>query len=112
MSAPAIGQPLPRAGEAYVEEPKWEKWILATPGHGADWRRVFGEVTVDAVWHAIRTAIMTAPITDVRALGELGITCGVDLSLTLNDIADVVRTAWHYESADAAPRLVTAYPRT
>lgn len=112
MGALEIGRPLSRGGDAHVDENKWDAWILATPGHGADWRRVFGEITVDAVWGAILSAVATAPIVDVRMLGEIGITCGVDLSLTLNDRTAAVRTAWHYESADAAPRLVTAYPRT
>jgi hypothetical protein len=35
---------------------------------------------------------------------------GVDITLTINDLTAWVATAWHYSDADAAPRLVTAYP--
>jgi hypothetical protein len=112
MRAPAIGQPLPRAGEAYVDEHKWGAWILGTPGHGTDWHGMFGEVRKDAVWDAILTAVQTAPIVDIRGLGESGTTCAVDISVTLNGRTGAIPTAWHYQSADAAPRLVTAYPRT
>ena len=112
MGAPAIGHPLPRAAEAYADEDKWDAWILATPGHGADWHGMLGEVRKEAVRDAILAAVQTAPIVDIRRLGEIGTTCGVDLSLTINGRTGAVRTAWHYQSTDSAPRLVTAYPRT
>lgn len=112
MPVPTVGRPLPRARHGYTSEGKWNEWILATPGHGSDWRGVFGEITWDHAWHEITTPIELAPVSNVRQLGELGITCGVDLSLTINGRTAPVRTAWHYGSADAAPRLVSAYPRT
>jgi integrase len=40
---------------------KWDAWILATPGHGADWHGMFGAVRKEAVWDAILAAIETAP---------------------------------------------------
>ncbi len=112
MPDPRVGQPLPRAKDAYTSEKKWSDWILATPGHGADWRRVFGAITWNDAWDAVLMGIELAPISDVRILGEVGVSCGVDLSLIINGRAATVRTAWHYVSPDAAPRLVTAYPTT
>jgi len=38
------------------------------------------------------------------------VVCGIDVTLTINDRTAPVATAWHYADADAAPRLVTAYP--
>jgi hypothetical protein len=35
----AIGQPLPRAADAYATAEKRRSWILATTGHGEDWAR-------------------------------------------------------------------------
>ncbi len=57
MAQPEIGQPLPRAPEAYSAPEKWETWILAEPGHGPDWRRVFGAVDRAAVWQALADAV-------------------------------------------------------
>ncbi len=37
---PKMGQPLPRAHDAYATA-KWRDWILAAHGHGPEWARVF-----------------------------------------------------------------------
>ncbi len=95
MPVPSVGRPLPRARDAYTSEEKWRDWVFATPGHGADWRRVFGEITWSDAWGEITMAIELALVSNVRQLGELGITCGVDLSLTINGRTATVRTAWH-----------------
>lgn len=38
---PTVGEPLPRAEDAWREQIKLEGWILAERGHGAEWQRVF-----------------------------------------------------------------------
>ena len=88
---PAIGQPMPRAAKAYATADKWQGWILAA---GA----------------AIAAAVLGAPVSVVRDRAPHGVVCGVDITLTIHDRAASVATAWHYPDADAAPRLVTAYP--
>lgn len=113
MLTPAIGQPLPRATEAYAEREKWQDWILADRGHGHEWARVF-HVELDAaerVWRAIADAALHAPIVRLIDRRQVGVVCGVDIELTINFRTARVRTSWHYEHAGAAPRLVTAYPR-
>jgi hypothetical protein len=49
-------------------------------------------------------------VTEIRESSEFGATCRVEITLTIGDRVATVRTAWHYESADAPPRLVTAFP--
>lgn len=39
-----------------------------------------------------------------------GITCGVEVGLTVNDRHALTLISWHYAVELAAPRLVTAYP--
>jgi hypothetical protein len=41
MPFPTIGQPMPRAADAYATAHKWQGWILAATGHGEEWARVF-----------------------------------------------------------------------
>ena len=38
-----------------------------------------------------------------------GIVCGVEVELTIGERTAPVTISWHYESEEAAPRLVTAY---
>jgi hypothetical protein len=111
MPAPTIGQPLPRAAEAYSNPEKWERWILAECGHGREWARVFHVELIDTerVWRAIADAVLHAPISSVREL-DVGVSCKVQISLTINARTSAVRSAWHYTDAEAAPRLVTAFP--
>ena len=87
-------------------------WILHDDHHGADWRSSFGEVTFDEAWAALAQAVLTAGVVTVRDTIRFGVTCAVDVVITLNGRSRTVRTAWHYESPGAAPRLITAYPRT
>lgn len=112
MPLPTIGQPLPRAADAYTTGEKWQHWILAAHGHGPQWARVFATTVRDRerLWTAILTAVLDAPVTTVRDHGPNGVVCGVDMVLTINDRTARVATAWHYADHDAAPRLVTAYP--
>jgi hypothetical protein len=111
MTSFVIGKPLPRAADAYVEDEKWTGWILAAHGHGADWYRRFGRVVAHEIWHAIVDGLAVAPVANSDS-ASTGVTCGVQMSLTLNDRTAPVRTAWHYDEPGAAPRLLTAYPTT
>jgi hypothetical protein len=112
MTTPTIGQTLPRAGEAYAA-PEKLAWILAECGHGREWARVFciGGDDAERLWEAIVHAILEAPIFKVIDRGNDGLVCGVEMELVIGNRAAKTITAWHYESADDAPRLVTAYPR-
>jgi hypothetical protein len=108
-----VGELLPRAERAFTTEVKWDDWILApSPGHGADWFRVFGSVSMEKAWAAILDGLENAPIRDIRMTIDGGISCGVQMMLTLNGRTAPIRTAWHYADPHAAPRLVTAYPTT
>jgi hypothetical protein len=111
MTWPEPGEPLPRSREAYVPPEKWS-WILGRDGHGAHWRRVFGDVDAELLWEAFTALAITSPISRVRDLGQLGRTSEVRMRLALKNRTANVITVWHYDSVDSAPRLVTAYPTT
>jgi hypothetical protein len=110
---PSIGEPLPRAANAYAEPEKWRDWIFAEHGHGPEWAKVFRVDLTDTerVWAAITEALLDAPIHKIVDHGQDGVVCGLDMELTVASRRARVRTSWHYEHAGAAPRLVTAYPR-
>ena len=103
---------MPRATNAYATADKWQGWILAAAGHGEQWERVFraGPQDSERIWAAIAAGVLRAPVAVVRDRAPYGVVCGVDVALMLNDRTASVATAWHYADADAAPRLVTAYP--
>jgi hypothetical protein len=106
------GQPMPRAADANATADKRYGWIRAAAGHGEEWARVFhaGLQDSERIWAAIAAAVLHAPVSVVRDRAPHGVVCGVDITLTINDRTASVATAWHYPDADAAPRLVTAYP--
>lgn len=112
MARPEIGKPLTRVDDAYCEERKWRAWILAEHGHGGEWHRVFRARADDwvAVFSAIKLAAAEAPVSTIRVRGKQGLVCGVDTVITINERTAAVRTSWHYELHDAAPRLVSAWP--
>lgn len=112
MPRPAIGKPLPRVVDAYSEEVKWRTWILAERGHGDEWQRVFRVSDEDwkAVFAAIKQSVVDAPVSTIRPRRKHGVVCGVDLVITINERTARIRTSWHYERHDAAPRLVSAWP--
>lgn len=111
MTWPEIGKPLPRIDGAYVRPEKWS-WILGDEAHGPHWRVVFRTVDPDWVWAAIQVQLTATTISGIRSKGPFGLTCEVQMELVLNDRTATVLTAWHYDHEDAAPRLVSAYPRT
>lgn len=51
-----------------------------------------------------------ATIKEVRKRSPHGITCGVQVNLTIGDRSAKTLVSWHYALEIAAPRLVTAYP--
>jgi hypothetical protein len=112
MPFATIGQPMPRAADAYATADKRQGWILAAAGHREEWARVFhaGSHDSERIWAAIAAAVIDAPVSVVRDRAPHGVVRGVDITLTINDLTAWVATAWHYSDADAAPRLVTAYP--
>jgi hypothetical protein len=111
MSEPTVGEPLPRAADAYVEAVKWHGYVLADGGHGPHWARVFrvDRRQADELWQAVRALVLTAPVTELRPTAH-GIGCGVSAQLTFNGRTAVVALGWIYDAPDAPPRLVTAYP--
>jgi hypothetical protein len=109
---PRIGDPLPRATDAWCAQDKLTDWILSEGGHGPEWNRIF-RVTVDdldLVWESITEGVLTAAITAIRQ-PNTGIGCEVLFELKVNGRVAFVVTAWHYADANAMPRLVTAYPK-
>jgi hypothetical protein len=111
LPPPVVGGVLPRAAEAFGVPEKWDQWILAGRGHGWEWARVFrvGPADVEEIWRAIADAVLDAPISSVRKL-TVGVSCEVQIVVTINARTAAVRTVWHYADAQAAPRLVTAFP--
>jgi hypothetical protein len=112
MPSPTIGNPLPRAEDAYSTHAKWREWILADEHHGPDWTAVFGTADRATIWPTLAAAILIAPVLEIREVADGGLSCRVDVLLTLNNRTATVRTAWHYAEEDDAPRLVTAFPTT
>ena len=108
---PRVGEPLPRAAEAWYELPKL-KWILGAEGHGREWERVFrmGPVDRELFWRAIAIAALGSPVRDVRDRSPNGIACETRPRLSLNRRSSLAIISWHYPHEGAPPRLVTAYP--
>lgn len=108
---PQIGDPLPRAGQAWYEPAKFEDWIFAERGHGREWRRVFHVGLEDRgrVWEAIVATVEQARIAAIRGRGAKGIVFSVQVELMIGDRTAPVTICWHYATERSAPRLVTAY---
>src|SRR5690348_7993925 len=110
---PQIGEPLPRATDCWYEPAKLIDWVLGEDGHGAEWERVMhvGVPDSEEVWQAISILARTAEVTGFRDLGRFGFNCEVDAQLTIGERSAMFRTIWHYAAPDAAPRLVSAFPK-
>ena len=108
---PNVGEPLPRAEDAWYEQAKLEDWILAERGHGPEWQRVFNVGVEDSarVCKAIAMAAPQSQVGTVRDRGAEGIVCGVRVDLTIGGRSAPVALSWHHTDPLAAPRLVTAY---
>ena len=89
MPFPTLGHPLPRGVDAHASPEKWAGWILASHGHGPEWRDVFALTAHDAqrLWTAILSAVPDAPVSSVRDRGIEGVVCAVHLRLTINQRA-------------------------
>jgi hypothetical protein len=109
---PNLGEILPRAEEAWYDPVKLDEWVLAERGHGSEWERVFlvSREDRERVWEAIAAAAQGAQIKTVRDRGADGVVCGVEVEVTIGERTAPVTISWHYEDAEAAPRLATAYP--
>ncbi|MBV9167863.1 MAG: hypothetical protein JO321_15540 [Solirubrobacterales bacterium] len=94
-----------------MDEIKWLGYVLADEGHGREWRRVFQAEAhqADALWQAIASLAVSAPVTDLRP-GSRGMGCAVHAALTFGERTAHVVLAWLYDEPDDRPRLVSAYP--
>src|SRR5437588_580591 len=103
MPWPTVGELLPRVEDAYSKQEKWSDWILSEEHHGPEWRTVFGSVDAETIWAALTGAILVAPVVSARRVADGGVSCGVDVLLTLNGRRAIVRSAWHYAHENDAP---------
>jgi hypothetical protein len=106
---PRVGEPLPRAADGYAEPGKLT-WIVSEEGHGREWTRVLhiGPDDTLRLWNAIARAAIGAP--SFRVAERHGVTCGANIELQIGPRQTKATTSWHYQQANDAPRLVTAYP--
>lgn len=108
---PKIGEPLPRATDAWYEQRKLD-WILGDEGHGPEWQKVFRVTASDSgmTWEAIAYATLGSTIEIVRDCFPFGVTCGIRIDLEINGRRAPTTIGWQYAVEASAPRLVTAYP--
>ena len=108
---PTVGEPLPRATEAYTTPEKLD-WMLAANGHGPEWAQVFRVAPDDAqrVWRTLAQAVLNAPISSIRDVNPYGVSCEVRVLLVFEKRTAPVLSAWHYSQPGDSPRLVTAFP--
>jgi len=110
IPAPVIGEPLPRAADAYTAREKLE-WILAAHGHGREWARVLKIRSDDAghLWRGIARAVLDARVSSIRDFSPFGLGCEVRIVLTLN-APDPRPDGVALREVGSPPRLITAYP--
>ena len=117
---PNVGDPLPRAAEAYGITEKLVSYSLNLDHRdGGPKAKGFGQILgitladVDHLAETLRREVLDAVITSVRGNAPFGFVCEVRVPVTgLRDRSDrtiLIKTAWHLEDADDRPRLVTAY---
>lgn len=117
---PAIGEPLPRAREAFGIEEKLASYCLNPEQEiGGPKARVFERALgirladVDYLAAALRAAILETTISDVRDNAPFGVLCELRVPVAgLREKRDrlvTVTTAWELRHRDDRPRLVTAY---
>lgn len=117
---PTIGEPLPRAGDAYGVESKLRAYSLNQEHEiGAHKARVFRQMLgidlddVEYLADQLLAGVRGVGISDVRDNAPYGVLCEVLVSV-LGIGAAVgqtvpVTTSWEYRSSEDAPRLVSAY---
>lgn len=117
---PMIGEPLPRAQDAYGIREKLTAYCLnAEHEVGGPKARGFAQIlgiTIAQVTHlvqALHTGVRDAPVTDVRDNTPYGVLCEVRIRVSgVGERAGrqaLVTTSWELRDATASPRLVTAY---
>lgn len=119
---PKVGELLPRAKEAAGVREKLALYSLNPEQEdGASKARGFAlmlGITLEHLDHLeieIRSGLLETPVSSVRENAPHGINCVVELAVRgvgekSERVVDV-RTVWELADRDAAPRLVTAYPR-
>jgi hypothetical protein len=120
---PQIGEPLPRAEDAYNVQEKLADYAL-NPDHAtggpkaAGFARILGITPddLDYLADALLVGVREAPISEVRDRGNHGIQCAVIVPVRGRDqhasrVANVL-TSWEIRQDGDAPRLVTAYITT
>jgi filamentous hemagglutinin len=117
---PEIGEPLPRADEAFGIEQKLRSYCL-NPDHeiGGPKARAFERALgirpadLDYLTNALEAEARTAPIAAVRDNAPFGVLCEVPIPVAgLRERVDQrlnVTTVWELRHPDDRPRLVTAY---
>jgi hypothetical protein len=119
---PKTGEILPRAAEATGVREKLAAYSLNIENvHGAPKARSFERILGITLEHiaqlegAIRTGLLTTPVSSMRENAPHGVNCVVEIPV--RGVGDKrerivnVRTVWEVANKDAAPRLVTAYPK-
>lgn len=117
---PTVGDRLPRAAEAYGITEKLVRYSLDLDHRdGGAKARGFEQILgitladVDYLAHVIKTEILTAMITHVRASPGATFVCEVRVPVAglrgKRDRVVSVKTGWHLRHPDDRPRLVTAY---
>jgi hypothetical protein len=119
---PRIGDPLPRASEAFGVRRKLTTYCLnAANEFGAAKARGFAlilEITIDDADYleaAILSAITVAPITAIRDCAPHGVNCVVEVPVRGLDRKSTrlvnIRTVWRIGAPGDRPHLTTAFPR-
>ena len=119
---PAVGEPLPRATEAFGVRRKLETYSLDVAHEkGGPKARGFEKIlgiTIDAIEYLeaqILTRVLDTPITEVHDNPPHGVNYVVDIQVrgigAKADRVATVRTVWIISAPGDAPRLVTAYPK-
>lgn len=117
---PTIGQQVPLAEQAFGIREKLTAYCLNLDHEIGEpkargFQRILGIglADIDYLAEALRSGVLSAPITDVRDNAPFGVLCEVRVPVVgLRDHRDrvvAVTTSWELRRADGAPRLVTAY---
>ena len=120
--APAVGELLPRAAEAFGLRYKLETYSLdVTHKDGGPKARGFElilGITIDAIDYLetqILARVLDTPISEVRDNPPHGVNCAVDIQVrgigATADRVATVRTAWIISTPGDPPRLVNAFPK-
>lgn len=119
---PVVGEPLPRAEEAFGVRYKLATYSLDTTNEvGAPKARGFAlilGITIEAIDYLeaqIMARLLDAPVSDIRDSPPYGVKCTVDMPIrgigVKADRVVRVRSAWEIAEPGDPPRLVSAYPK-